>query len=138
MKVCRKSGTEKSSYLRGRRRRNLVPPVEFIQRLSGATERARHVSLDDAWWGGAECSTSDSASACASLRQRTFMALATPEIRLVKTASIDRLIAVGIQKVGKRPADGLGAERGDGIYSPPPLHILYLHVCMQSEKYTLF
>lgn len=32
-------------------------PVELIQRLSGATDRAYHVSPSDVYRGGAECST---------------------------------------------------------------------------------
>lgn len=37
-------------------------PVELIKRLSGATDRAYHVSLSDVYRGGAECSTLDSVS----------------------------------------------------------------------------
>lgn len=73
-------------------------PVELIQRLSGATDRANHVSLRDVYRGGAECSTLDSASASISIHPRTSTVEATFGDKACKAAGIDELIALNTRK----------------------------------------
>ncbi|TNN59831.1 hypothetical protein EYF80_029937 [Liparis tanakae] len=58
--VARESGTRIQFFFVEEKAQSGFP-VEFIRRLSGATDRACHVSLGAVCRGGAECSTSDSA-----------------------------------------------------------------------------